>query len=286
MRIDAHQHFWRYNQQDFAWIDEGIKILRQDYLPAHVEPALEEHGITGAIAVQARQTLAENDYLVELSAAHPIIKGIVGWVDLQANDIADTLANLDQKIVGVRHLVHDEPNIDFMLGSKFRNGIAKLSHCGLTYDLLVRPAHLDNCIALVDEFPNQLFVVDHIGKPDIASGELEPWHTAIALLASRLNVFCKLSGMVTEADYTGWQEDEIDLTPFSAYMDTILETFTPDRVMFASDWPVCTIAATYDEVYDIVSAQIHSLSTEERVAIMGETATRFYGLESGSDQHG
>ena len=278
MRIDAHQHYWRYAQEGYEWMGER-NILKQDYLPAHSLPYLRENGLAGTVAIQARRTLEENDFLIELSKTNDFVKGVVGWVNLCAANVSDVIAQYQEDLCGIRHLIHDETDIDFMLQAEFTNGISQLESSGLTYDLLIRTQHLENATKLIDQFPHQPFVIDHIAKPFI-SREIpdNTWSTGMRALAERENVYCKLSGMVTEADYNEWGDDEIPLELFLPYMDLVLENFTPARTMFGSDWPVCTLAATYDEVYDIVNERLVTLSKDEQSDIMGDTATRFYGL--------
>jgi len=279
MRIDAHQHFWHYNETDYDWIDDNQSYLKQDFLPAHLQPFLHENGLAGTIAVQARQSLPETDYLIQLASANFFIKGVVGWVDLRAANLLATLSKYKGELVGVRHIIHDEPETDFMLQDDFCRGIGMLQDFDYTYDLLIRPEHIDNCLKLIDRFPDQQFVIDHIAKPGIASGELEPWKSGIVKLAERRNVYCKLSGMVTEAAYLSWNEEEVPLNDFLPYLDVLLDSFGAGRLMYGSDWPVCTLAATYGEVYDIVNEYIFKLSPGEQADIMGETATRFYRLQ-------
>jgi L-fuconolactonase len=182
-------------------------------------------------------------------------------------------------LTGVRHVIHDEPEIDFMLQADFCRGIGMLDDFGYTYDLLIRPEHINNSLKLIDRFPEQRFVIDHIAKPNIATAEIEPWKSAMIKLAERENVYCKLSGLVTEAAYLTWSEEEVPLNDFAPYLDIVLDSFGAARLMFGSDWPVCTLAATYDEVYDIVNEYIFKLSPDEQADIMGETATRFYQLK-------
>ncbi len=280
MRIDAHQHFWHYNETDYDWIRNNQRFLRQDYLPAHLQPYLHENGLAGTIAVQARQSIQETEYLLQLAKTNDFIKGIVGWVDLTAGDLSAALSKYQSQLTGVRHVIHDEPEIDFMLQADFCRGIGMLDDFGYTYDLLIRPEQFNSSLKLIDRFPNQQFVIDHIAKPDIASGEIEPWKSGMIKLAERENVYCKLSGMVTEANYLTWSEEEVPLNDFAPYIDVTLDSFGAERLMFGSDWPVCTLAATYDEVYDIVNEYIFKLSPDEQANIMGETATRFYQLNN------
>lgn len=279
MRIDAHQHFWQYNETDYDWIGDNQRFLRQDYLPAHLQPYLHVNGLAGTIAVQARQSIQETEYLVQLAEANNFVKGVVGWVDLRAGNLLATLSKYQGKLVGVRHVIHDEPEIDFMLQADFCRGIGMLQDFSYTYDLLIRPEHINNSLELIDRFPEQRFVIDHIAKPNIATAEIEPWKSGMTKLAERENVYCKLSGLVTEAAYLTWSEEEVPLNEFAPYLDIVLDSFGATRLMFGSDWPVCTLAATYDEVYDIVNEYIFKLSPDEQADIMGETATRFYQLK-------
>ena len=278
MRIDAHQHFWHFNESEYHWDADQQRILRQDYLPGHLEYYLRDNGLEGTVAIQVRQLVEENDYLIQLAETNRFIKGVVGWLDLCSDELSVDLERYQGKLCGLRHIIDDEADVDFMLQEKFIRGIGKLNNYGYTYDLLVRPEHLGNCIALVEQFPNQQFVIDHLAKPSITTGTMSPWQEDINSLAERQNVYCKLSGMVTEADFTAWGEEELPLNEFLPYMDVVLEAFSADRLMYGSDWPVCTLASTYDEVYDIVNEYIIKLSVDEQARIMGDTATNFYDL--------
>lgn len=279
MRIDAHQHYWHYNaadnNNDYPWIDDSKRILQQDYLPSHLEPAFIENGFHGGVAVQARHSSAETDYLLDLKAKSRFILGVVGWVDLCAENIADTLATYDGKVAGFRHQLEDE-TAEFMLTNEFRRGISKLERFNFTYDLLVTEEQLSHCTKLVTEFPDQRFVLDHLGKPDFTAEGLAQWSKDIEQLATHPNVFCKLSGMVTER--MPLDEDELNIDAYVPYLDTALEAFTPARLMYGSDWPVCSLAATYDEVYDILTLYLDRLTIAERDQIMGNTAAEFYQL--------
>jgi L-fuconolactonase len=275
MRIDAHQHFWKYNEKDYSWMDDRMDRLRTDRLPGNLKPLLDACGIDGTVAVQARQTPQETAWLLELAAANDFIKGVVGWVDLRSERVDEQLERLaaDAKLKGVRHVLHDEPDDRFMLGGDFIRGIARLEPHGLTYDILIFPRHLKYASELAGRFPAQPFVVDHIAKPEIREGRLEPWRRDMRKLAAAPNVCCKLSGMVTEADWENWKKR--DLLP---YMEETLEMFGPERLMFGSDWPVCTVAAAYERVFETVYDFVQALSPTERDAILGTTAAGFYGL--------
>ena len=275
MRIDSHQHFWTYSADEFGWIDSSMSSLMRDFLPAHLAPLLQSQSLDGSVSVQARQSYQETDFLLELAHEHEFIKGVVGWANLQdpAVDMQLERLALNPFLKGVRHVIHDEPDDNFMLRPAFIDGISRLASHSLTYDILIFSKHLPCTCDFVKHFPNQLFVVDHIAKPRIREAEVEPWRSHLAELARHENVFCKLSGMITEAHWSSWQPDDLSL-----YMDSVLEFFGPDRVMFGSDWPVCSVAGSYARVAGLVESFIASLSTDEQAAIMGSSAVTFYNL--------
>jgi L-fuconolactonase len=275
MRIDAHQHFWRYSPQQHVWMTEAMDVLRRDHLPMDLVPLLNAIGFEGTIAVQARQMLEETDWLLELAEENDFIKGVVGWVDLRRPQIREQLEGYagHSKLVGVRHVVHDEPDDNFMLLPEFRRGIAELGRFDLTYDLLLFPRHLPVAVKLVEEFPEQRFVLDHMAKPEIRDRRISPWREDLRLLARFGNVFCKLSGMVTEAAWKGWRPAD-----FHAYLDIVVEAFGTDRVMIGSDWPVCTLSGEYAAVMGIVTDYAAQFSVPVRDAILGGNCARFYGL--------
>jgi L-fuconolactonase len=276
MRIDSHQHFWTYSAADYPWIGAGMERLARDYLPADLAPLLAAEGIAGSVAVQARQSVAESRRLVALAEAHPFVKGVVGWVDLRSDRVGDDLQSLaaNPRFVGVRHVVQDEPDPRFLLGAEFIRGLRQLREHGLSYDLLLHPHQLPAAIELVGRLPEQPFVVDHLAKPRIAAGEIAAWARDIRAIARHDNVFCKVSGMVTEAARTGWKR--ADFTP---YLDVVLDAFGPGRLMAGSDWPVCLLAGEYADVAAIPRDHFASLSAAEQAEIHGGTAARFYGLE-------
>lgn len=276
MRLDAHQHFWKYSAADYGWINDSMAPLRRDFLPEDLQPLLAAEGFDGSIAVQARQSLEETRWLLELAAHSDIVKGVVGWVDLRSPELAAQLHQFGQnpKLVGVRHVVQDEPDDNFMLGSDFRRGIARLREYDLAYDILIFPRQLPAAVKLVREFPDQRFVLDHIGKPPIAEGRLAPWDPDIRELARSENVFCKLSGMVTEARWHDWKPED-----FRPYLDVVLDTFTPARLMIGSDWPVCTASAPYSRTMALVRDYIGRLSSAEQDSILGENCARFYRIK-------
>jgi L-fuconolactonase len=275
MRIDSHQHFWNYSAAEYPWIGPGMERLARDYLPEDLAPLLAAEGIHGSVAVQARQSVAESHWLLKLAQAHPLVKGVVGWVDLRSDRVGDDLHALaaNPTFVGVRHVVQDEPDPRFVLGSDFGRGLRELHQHGLTYDLLLYPDQLPAAIELVGLVPEQPFVVDHLAKPRIAACEIEGWERDLRAIARHDNVCCKVSGMVTEAARRGWKPDD-----FTPYLDVVLEAFGPARLMVGSDWPVCLLAGEYADVAAIPRDYFGRLSADEQAQIHGGTATRFYGL--------
>jgi L-fuconolactonase len=276
MRIDSHQHFWNYNPDEHVWMTDQMDVLKTDYLPDNLSPLLERTSIDGTVSVQARQNLHETEWLLELSDQYDLIKGVVGWVDMRSPEVSKQLEQYAShpKFVGVRHVVHDEPDDQFILGEAFLDGMSQLRAFNLTYDLLLFPKHLPYAIRVVERFPEQRFVLDHIAKPLIKEGTLEPWASDIRQLAQHENVYCKVSGMVTEAVWKGWKK-----TDFAPYLDIIFDCFGAERLMFGSDWPVCTLSATYAEVVGIVSDYILKLSEDEQARIMGINSIQFYDLQ-------
>ncbi len=277
MRIDTHQHFWRYNSSEYGWMGPGMDILKRDYLPPELEVLLRSAGFDGSIAVQARQVVEETRWLLELADQYPFIKGVVGWVDLRSPGLKEQLDRFaaHRRLCGVRHVVHDEPEDLFMLRKDFRNGIALLTEFDLVYDLLLYPRHLPVACELVRMFPGQRFILDHIAKPLIREGLIEPWAADIRRLAAFPNVFCKVSGLVTEADWRAWRP--VQLEP---YLDVVFESFGAERLMVGSDWPVCTVAGPYEHVMAVVVDYIGRYTLREQEMILSETAVRVYGLKN------
>jgi L-fuconolactonase len=274
--IDAHHHFWKYSPEQYGWIDSTMDVLKRDYLPVELEEELQAAGVTGTVAVQARQSLEETRWLLELAERHAFIKGVVGWFDLCSGALDTQLNQFTScsKLVGVRHVIQDEPDERFMLRPDFRAGISCLEIYDLTYDLLLYPRHLKHALKLARLFPRQRFILDHLGKPPIRSGVLEPWKSDLGRLAECPNVWCKLSGMVTEADLQNWSYG--DLLP---YMETVLEAFGAGRIMVGSDWPVCTLAGSYQAVMKIVTGFTASLSGTDRTKIWIQNAMDCYQLK-------
>jgi L-fuconolactonase len=275
MKIDAHQHFWAYNANDYGWMGPGMEILKKNHLPNHLQPLLEKIGIDGTVAVQARQIIEETRWLLELARQYPFIKGVVGWVDLRSPQLDEqlTLFKAHPKFCGVRHVIHDEPDDAFLLRNNFIRGIGMLAEFDLTYDLLLFPKHLLAAYELVSKFPAQPFVVDHLAKPLIKDGIREPWATDLRRLAENPNVYCKVSGMVTEADWHAWQPAD-----FQPYLDIVFEAFGPERIMLGSDWPVCTVAGSYTDIVSIIVDYIQQFSADEQAGVLGRNAMKFYGL--------
>ena len=272
MRLDAHQHFWSYDAAQYPWIPPGSPLHRS-WLPDDLAALQQPLGFDGSIAVQARQVVEESDWLLGLADKHANVKGVVGWVDLRADRVEVDLDLLSKhpKFVGVRHVVQEEPDDDFMLGREFQRGISKLAAYGLTYDILIYPKQLPAAIRLVENFPEQPFVLDHIAKPFIKAGTLEPWATQLRRLAKLPNVHCKVSGMLTEADHQAWHAEQ-----FRPYLDTVFEAFAPARLMYGSDWPVCLFAGSYEQAYRLVDDYARGVTAAERAGLFGGNAAAFY----------
>ena len=273
--IDAHQHFWQYSAADYGWIDDSMALLRRDFLPGELRREMTRAGVDACVVVQARQRLDETRWLLSLADAHAHIAGVVGWFDLQSPDV---WAELDRwapnpKLVGVRHIVQSEADDRFLLRPAFLRGIAQLEAFGLAYDLLIYPRHLSCAVEFVSRFERQRFVLDHLAKPDIRGGERETWARDLRRLAAYTQVYAKLSGLVTEADWMHWTADQI-----RPYLDVAFECFGADRLMIGSDWPVCTVAADYVRTLDVVRDYLSALPSADRDAVLGGNAQRFWKL--------
>ena len=276
IRVDAHHHLWRYDQREYGWIGESMLSLRRDYLAPELATLMEAAGVQMSIAVQARQTLEETKSLLDAAASHPFIRGVVGWAPFRSSNFPALLEDLchNRLLRGLRHVVQDEAP-GFLDDEHFNRGIRDMRGSGLVYDLLIYARQLPEAIRFVDRHPEQVFVVDHIAKPDIRNNGSVSWTPDIRDLARRDNVVCKLSGMVTEADWEAWTPAQLTF-----YFDTVLEAFGPDRLMVGSDWPVLTVACPYVYWWRLVDTWLAPLSTSERTLIEGEVATRVYGLET------
>jgi len=274
MKLDSHQHFWKYSPQQHNWIDDSMVSLKRDFLPNDLEPHLVKNKIEACVVVQADQSEKETEFLLEMAAQYEFIKGVVGWVDLRAKNVEERLKFYcqNQYFKGVRHIVQSEKQ-DFLLDPAFQNGIGKLGNLNLTYDLLIYSHQIEAAIKLVSQFPNQKFVLDHLAKPNIKNGKIDPWKNQIQRLAQFSNVSCKISGMVTEADHSQWKPSD-----FIPYLDIVFDAFGENRILFGSDWPVCLLAASYQEVYQLITDYTANFSLEQRDKLFGANAERFYNI--------
>ena len=275
MVIDAHHHFWRYDPAEYGWISESMSVLRRDFLPDDLKREIKPVGVDGVVSVQARQTLQETEWLLDLADRHEFIRGVVGWVPLASEKVRADLERLStrQKLRAVRHVLQDEADDNYILRDDFNRGVRQLKDVGLRYDILIFERHLLQTIRFVDRHPQQIFVLDHIAKPRIRENAIAGWRRDLRELARRPNVWCKLSGLVTEADHRSWTP-----TQLRPYMETALEAFGPRRLMFASDWPVCLLACEYQRWYHIVREFASSLSPGEQARLFGQTAAEAYGF--------
>jgi L-fuconolactonase len=276
MKIDAHHHLWKYSAAEYGWITPQMRVIRRDFLPQDLEPLMHHFDIDGTVAVQARGTLEETNWLLDLADQHPVIRGVVGWVPLtdgaRVKPVLEKLAGRP-KLRSIRHVVQDEPDSNFILRADFNEGVAALREFKLRYDILIFERHLPAAIQFVDRHPNQTFILDHVAKPRIKERILTPWDRNMRELAKRPNVYCKLSGMVTEADPQHWTPEGLQ-----PYIDVALGAFGPRRLMYGSDWPVMLQAGDYERWYRTVTVAISKLSKSEQDRIMGETAREAYGI--------
>ena len=273
--IDAHHHLWRYSAVEYDWIDDNMSALRRDFLPADLLAELEQAGVNAAVSVQARQTLEETRWLLDLAQNCEAIRGIVGWAPIASPNFAASLETLaaQPKLVGLRHVVQAEPK-GFLDSADFNRGIQALRGTGLAYDLLIVEHQLEEAIRFVDRHPQQIFVLDHIAKPKIAVQELEPWRSRMRELGQRSNVCCKLSGLVTEDSWSHWSIDSL-----RPYIDTAVESFGPGRTMAGSDWPVCLLATGYAQWWQLLQNYFENFSQDEKANIFSATAIKFYNLK-------
>jgi len=277
MQIDAHQHFWIYEPKEYDWIDESMAALKRNFLPEDLKPELLSHGFGGSVVVQARQALQETSWLLELADRSPNVLGVVGWVDLCSSECRTQLKRFaaHPKLVGIRHIVQSEPDDRFLMREDFLRGIAMLEEFDLAYDILIYARHLPVAAEFVERFPRQRFVLDHLAKPPIKAHEVETWADGIRKLASFPNVFCKLSGLVTEADWKRWTAEHI-----RPYLEVAFESFGPSRLMIGSDWPVCLVASSYGRTMDVVKSFLRQHSPEVRDGVLGGNAQRFWRLKT------
>jgi L-fuconolactonase len=275
MQIDAHHHFWHYSPAQYGWINDSMAILQRDFMPGDLQKELVSAGIDGVVSVQARQSVEETRWLLELAAQNDFIKGVVGWMPLIAGNLQAELEKFsgNAKFKSIRHVLQDEPEDSYMLRADFNQGIRLLRKFNLAYDILIYERHLPQTIEFVEQHPDQIFILNHIAKPQIKNRILAPWNALMKDLAHRPNVYCKLSGVVTEADHAKWELDDI-----APYLNVALEAFGPRRLMFGSDWPVCLLAANYGQWIKLIGDFIAPLSTAEQARIMGGTAVEAYRL--------
>ncbi len=275
MIIDAHQHFWNYDPVAHSWIDDSMALLKQNFGPEELISAGKPEGVVGSIAVQADQSDLETDFLLGLAAEYDFIKGVVGWVDIRSEDLTEKLSGIsNKKLAGFRHVIQDEPDVNFILQRDFQRGIGLLEQFGYTYDILIFPTQLAGAIRTVRNFPNQKFVVDHIAKPYIKSREIDQWKKSMIEMAKSENTWCKISGMATEADWQNWKYED-----FIPYLDVIVDAFGTNRIMFGSDWPVCLLGGSYSEIKRIPDRYFSAFSRQEQEKIFLQNTIDFYGVE-------
>ncbi len=275
MIIDTHHHLWNYDPVEFDWIDDDMATIRRSFLPEDLKATIDSTGVSGVVTVQARQIVEETEWLLSLAAQNDFMKGIVGWLPLAADNVSELLQKYSENkwLKGVRHVVQGEPDPEFILGEVFNRGISLLKDYQLVYDILILEHQLPNTIKFVDQHPDQVFVLDHIAKPKIKLNEIEPWAKSLKELAKRGNVSCKISGMVTEADFKHWTPEQLQ-----PYFDVVLEAFGPSRVMYGSDWPVCLVATKYSRWLQLVKQVVSSYSDTEKEQIYYKNAVKTYQL--------
>jgi len=274
MKIDTHQHFWKFDPVRYSWINDTMQVLRKDFLPDDLNPDLKRNAIDGCIAVQADQSEKETQFLLDLATEYNFIKGVVGWLDLRDKNVGDKLDFYSQNnlLKGLRHIVQSELD-DFMIQENFQRGIGILGKYNLTYDILIYPNQMNATFQLISKYPDQLFVIDHLAKPSIKKQLISTWENEIKKLALWPNVSCKLSGLVTEADWNNWK-----MSDFRPYLDVVVEAFGINRVMFGSDWPVCLLAASYSQVFNVVADYFENFTVEEKEKVFGTNAIKFYNI--------
>jgi L-fuconolactonase len=276
VKIDAHHHLWRYNAAEYGWLTDEMKALRRDFLPNDLMAELTRAGIDGTVVVQARQNLDETRWLLDLADECEAIKGVVGWAPIAGEDFPGVMEEFEDrtKLKGLRHVIQAEPDENYILRADFNAGMEAMQGSGLVYDILIYERHLPQTIEFVDEYPEQVFVLDHIAKPQIAAGLKEPWSENLHELALRDNVWCKVSGLVTEADWKNW-----NIETLRPYLDTVVDAFGPERLLVGSDWPVCLAATEYKAWFELLRDYFAAFGESERDAVFGGTAIKIYGLE-------
>jgi L-fuconolactonase len=274
-RIDAHHHLWRYSAQEYAWLDEPMRDLRRDFLPKDLMREIAAAGIGGTVAVQARQTMEETRWLLLQADECDAIRGVVGWAPIAGEDFPEVMEEFEDrpKLKGLRHVIQGEKDENYILREDFNSGIRAMLGSGLVYDILIYERHLPQAIDFVDEHPQQVFVLDHMAKPMIAAGRMEPWAQRMRELGERENVWCKVSGIVTEAEWAGWNAETL-----RPYLDVVVDAFGVERLMAGSDWPVCLVASEYGRWFEVLRDYFAGFSETERDAVFGTTAMNVYGL--------
>jgi L-fuconolactonase len=274
-KIDAHQHFWKFDAAEYGWISPDQHVLRRDFLPADLHKEMSAAGIGGCISIQARSSVEETRWLLELAGQHEFILGVAGWVPLTDPHVKTVLEKFasNKKLRSIRHTLQDEADPNYMLRADFNRGVSDLKYCGLAYDILIFERHLPQTIQFVDKHPGQIFIVDHLAKPRVADHIISPWRENMRELAKRPNVYCKISGLATEADHAKWTESQLE-----PYMDTVLSIFGPKRTMFGSDWPVCQLAISYQHWAALVTKATAKLSQTEQERFWAGAAREAYGL--------
>ncbi|MCU0345525.1 MAG: amidohydrolase family protein [Saprospiraceae bacterium] len=274
--LDTHVHFWKFDPVRDAWIDGSMEVIRRDFLPTDLLPELQANGVSGCVAVQADQSEAETHFLLQLADNHAFVRKVVGWADLRSPDVAERLAHFSQfeKLAGFRHIVQGEQDVNFLLRNDFKRGIAALAQHGFTYDILVFPHQLGAVLEFVRQFPNQQFVIDHLAKPYVKDGYFDGWAALMREVAKHENVHCKVSGMVTEAKWQGWKYED-----FVPYLDLVAEAFGVNRLMYGSDWPVCLLGGSYDNVANITRRFFENFTAAEFEAVMNGNGAKFYGIK-------
>lgn len=276
MIIDSHQHFWKYDPIAHSWINDDMSVLKRNFLPEDLWKVYEKNDVQGCIAVQADQSEAETSFLLALAAEHDFIKGVVGWVDLRSEQLEERLMHYADfpKLKGFRHIVQSEPDPNFMLREDFQRGLDQLHAYNFTYDILIFPTQLAAALETVKSFPNQNFVIDHIAKPYIKAGKIAEWASFMQQIARHPNVMCKVSGMLTEADWSDWESKD-----FTPYLDIVFEAFGTQRILFGSDWPVCLVAGSYAQVKGLVSDYLRKYSAAEQADIWANNTKHFYRID-------
>jgi L-fuconolactonase len=273
--IDSHQHFWRYSPEEYDWIDSSMAKLRADFLPADLQTEMASARVDACVAVQACQTVEETGWLLDLAETSGFIAGVVGWAPIAAPEFPEVLSRIvvNPKLKGLRHVVQAETDDRFLLRPAFRAGLREMTRAGLVYDLLILPHQLPQAIECVEEHPEQSFVLDHAAKPPLRAGDLSDWERDFRQLSRHENVCCKLSGLATEGDWTSWTEESL-----RQVFDVLLESFSPQRILAGSDWPVCTLATSYTQWWSLLRRWVAELTATEQGAILGGNAERIYRL--------